>query len=99
MTEQHVLARTGASPRTHHHRTVTSYLRLRDLAPDLPFIPVLQGRSVADYLLRTSGQECDDLRKVRLVLTIVGALRDFSTHFRRGVYLNVLQCPCWVHQV
>ncbi|MPZ79646.1 MAG: hypothetical protein GEV28_04300 [Actinophytocola sp.] len=49
MTEQHVLARTGATVRTHQHRTVTNYLRLRELAPDLPIIPVLQGQTVADY--------------------------------------------------
>ncbi|GAA1291846.1 DUF7221 family queuine tRNA-ribosyltransferase-like protein [Saccharothrix xinjiangensis] len=49
MTEPHVLARTGANLRTHQHRTVTNYLRLRDLAPDLPIIPVLQGQSITDY--------------------------------------------------
>lgn len=49
MTEAHVLARTGASLRTHQHRTVTNYLRLREMAPDLPFIPVIQGQSITDY--------------------------------------------------
>lgn len=49
MTESHVLARTGLSLRTHQRRTVTNYLRLRELAPELPIIPVLQGHSVADY--------------------------------------------------
>ncbi|ROP37343.1 DUF7221 family queuine tRNA-ribosyltransferase-like protein [Saccharothrix texasensis] len=49
MTEPHVLARTGLSLHTHQHRTVTNYLRLRDLAPDLPIIPVLQGQSADDY--------------------------------------------------
>ncbi|AXB45333.1 hypothetical protein DI005_21640 [Prauserella sp. PE36] len=49
MTEAHVLARTGATVRVHQHRTVANYLRLRDLAPELPIIPVLQGQSIADY--------------------------------------------------
>ncbi|WP_436499515.1 DUF7221 family queuine tRNA-ribosyltransferase-like protein [Actinokineospora sp. HUAS TT18] len=49
MTEEHVLARTGLSLRTHQHRTVTDYLRLRDLAPKLPIIPVLQGQSITGY--------------------------------------------------
>jgi hypothetical protein len=48
-TECHVLARTGVSLRTHQRRTVANYLDLRDLDPDLPFIPVLQGQSIADY--------------------------------------------------
>lgn len=49
MTEPAVRARTGLSVRAHLRRTVDSLLRLRDLASDLPFIPVLQGDSVHDY--------------------------------------------------
>jgi hypothetical protein len=49
MTEQHILTRTGANVREHQLRTGTNYLRLRDLDPDLPFIPVLQGQTIADY--------------------------------------------------
>lgn len=49
MTEPHILARTGATVRIHQHRTVTNYLRLRDLAPELPIIPVLQGQSISDF--------------------------------------------------
>ena len=55
MVESHVRARTGASLRTHQHRTVANYLQLRELAPELPFIATLQGESVADY------QRCADL--------------------------------------
>jgi len=49
MTEQHILARTGATVPVHQHRTVANYLRLRDLTPELPIIPVLQGQSITDY--------------------------------------------------
>jgi hypothetical protein len=48
-TEAHVLACTGGTVRLHQHRTVANYLRLRDLAPELPIIPVPQGQSIADY--------------------------------------------------
>jgi hypothetical protein len=34
----------------HQRRTVANFLRLRDLAPDLPFIPVLQGYTADEYL-------------------------------------------------
>ena len=34
----------------HQRRTVANYLQLRDIAPDLPFIPVLQGWTREDYL-------------------------------------------------
>ncbi|CRK57598.1 Phage protein [Alloactinosynnema sp. L-07] len=59
MTEDHVLARTGLTLRTHQHRTVANYLCLRDLAADLPIIPVLQGQSIADY------NRCADLYEHR----------------------------------
>lgn len=49
MTEAHVLARTGATVRVHQRRTVANYLRLRELAHELPIIPVLQGQSISDY--------------------------------------------------
>lgn len=43
-------AGTGLSVVEHQRRTVANLLQLRELAPDLPFIPVLQGFQVADYL-------------------------------------------------
>lgn len=50
MCEPEILAKTGLSVREHLARTVGSYLRLKELAPDLPFIPVLQGWAVpGDY--------------------------------------------------
>lgn len=44
-----VLARTGLSVPEHQARTVGSYLDLSALAPDLPWRPVLQGWTLADY--------------------------------------------------
>ncbi len=41
---------TGLSVAEHQRRTVENLLRLRQLAPDLPFIPVLQGQGFDDYL-------------------------------------------------
>ena len=49
MCEPWVVAKTGLSVAEHQARTVENYLTLRDLAPDLPFIPVLQGWELADY--------------------------------------------------
>jgi hypothetical protein len=50
MCEPHILARTGLTVRDHQERTIASYLELRALAPHLPFIPVVQGWHLADYL-------------------------------------------------
>lgn len=41
---------THLSVAEHQRRTVENFLQLRDLAPDLPFIPVVQGWTTEDYL-------------------------------------------------
>lgn len=50
MCEPFILDRTGLAVREHQERTVANYLDLRRAAPALPFIPVLQGWTLADYL-------------------------------------------------
>jgi hypothetical protein len=47
MCEPAVLAETGLTIEEHQHRTVANYLELRDRGP---FIPVLQGWELTDYL-------------------------------------------------
>lgn len=49
MNEPSMLAKTGLTVREHQRRTVENLLRLRDLAPELPFVPVLQGWEPDDY--------------------------------------------------
>ena len=53
MCEPSMLARTGLPVREHQDRTVASYLELRQIAPDLPWLPVVQGWHLADYLACT----------------------------------------------
>lgn len=50
MCEPFVLAKTGKTIRQHQQRTVSNFLLLRELAPELPFIPVLQGWTAGDYI-------------------------------------------------
>lgn len=50
MCEPWLLAKTGLSVERHQELTIDSYARLLDLDPDLPWMPVLQGWRVADYL-------------------------------------------------
>lgn len=50
MCEPWMLARTGLSVAEHQRRTVDNLLELRALAPDLPWVPVLQGWALTDYL-------------------------------------------------
>lgn len=43
-------AGTGLSVAEHQRRTVANFLELRRIAPDVPFIPVLQGYTLTEYL-------------------------------------------------
>lgn len=50
MCEPDQLARTGMTVAEHQARTVENYLELRAIAPDLPFVPALQGWAPASYV-------------------------------------------------
>lgn len=50
MCEQVMLDKTGLTVERHQALTIESVLLLRAVAPDLPFIPVLQGNTPKDYL-------------------------------------------------
>ena len=50
MCEPTVRQKTGLSTEEHQRRTVASYQELQALAPDLPWVPVLQGWEYGDYL-------------------------------------------------
>lgn len=43
MCEDDMLAKTGLKVIDHQRLTIESFLRLRDLAPEVPWVPVLQG--------------------------------------------------------
>jgi hypothetical protein len=49
MCEPGMLAKTGLTVAEHQRRTVASIQELRALAPGLPWVPVLQGWTAADY--------------------------------------------------
>jgi hypothetical protein len=55
MCEPFMLAKTGKSVGDHQALTVENYIRLRDTAPQLPYVPVLQGWTLDDY------RRCADL--------------------------------------
>lgn len=50
MCEAVMLEKTGKTLKEHQELTIQSVLSLREEAPDLPFIPVLQGNTPASYL-------------------------------------------------
>lgn len=50
MCEPFILAKTRGTVKGHQRRTIRNYLALIESAPDVPWIPVLQGWTHGDYL-------------------------------------------------
>lgn len=50
MCEEKALRKTGLTVLEHQRRTVESFLLLRSLAPEIRWLPVVQGQTVEDYL-------------------------------------------------
>lgn len=50
MCEPFVVEKTGLSVAEHQRRTVRSYLDLRAAAPEIPWVPTLQGFTLAEYM-------------------------------------------------
>lgn len=50
MCEDEILAKTGLTVRDHQIKTVASYLNLMTLDDGLPWMPVIQGTTIDDYL-------------------------------------------------
>ena len=50
MCEPQILEKTGKTVVEHQRKTVANLIELRSIAPELPWIPVLQGWSEDDYL-------------------------------------------------
>jgi hypothetical protein len=50
MCEPAIVAKTGLSVEEHQRRTIESYLELRELAPEVPWAPVLQGQVTHHYM-------------------------------------------------
>lgn len=69
MCEPEMVKRTGLSVEEHQRRTISNYLELRSRAPELPFIPVLQGWTQGDYADHVDAYEAAgvDLRAAPLV--------------------------------
>lgn len=74
MCEPWVLAKTGRSVSEHQKLTTENYLELTDLAPDLGFVPVLQGWEIDDYLLHAQMYEDAGVSLSELPLVGIGSV-------------------------
>lgn len=50
MVEPWIIKKTALSVREHQHRTTQNLLELQDLAPEVPWAPVVQGWEIHEYL-------------------------------------------------
>lgn len=71
MCEPFIVAKTGLSVSEHQKKTLDNYLELIDIAPELPWVPVLQGWHYEDYLEHLRQYE-DALGKPLSSLDLVG---------------------------
>lgn len=75
MVEPVMLQRTGLTVEEHQRRTIANYLELRSIAPELPFIPVLQGWSIGDYFRHQEAYEAAGLASAVLACLHADGLR------------------------
>jgi hypothetical protein len=81
MCEPAMLARTGLTVAAHQALTVDNYCTLRQAAPGLPFIPVLQGWRLTDYLACVDRYATAGVDLARLPLVGLGSVcRRQHTH-------------------
>lgn len=71
MVEDDALAATGLTLADHQRLTVESFVTLRELAPEVRWLPVVQGQTLADYLAhvemyRAAGVDLRDMARVGL---------------------------------
>jgi hypothetical protein len=69
MCEPFMLKKTGLTVREHQERTVENYVALCKLAPDVPWLPVVQGWELEDYLrcvemYRAAGVDLTEIERV-----------------------------------
>jgi hypothetical protein len=69
-----ILAATGLSVAEHQRRTVTGFLRLLDLGPDVDIIPMVQGLVPDDFLRHADGYQRAGVDLTRFPLVGVGSV-------------------------
>lgn len=74
MCEPPMLKRTGLTVAQHQQRTVANYLELRANAPDVPWVPVLQGWTLDDYERCADAYETAGVQLAELPLVGVGSV-------------------------
>lgn len=74
MCEPFMLKKTGLTLQEHQQRTVQSYLTLNELDDSLPWLPVLQGQTIFDYLTHVTMYDQAGIDLTRLPVVGLGSV-------------------------
>lgn len=74
MCEAEALAATGLTLEEHQRRTIDNYRELRQLAPELPIVPVIQGHTWGDYMRHREAYDRAGVDLAALPLVGVGSV-------------------------
>jgi hypothetical protein len=74
MCEPFITDKTGLTVVEHQQRTVSSYIRLLMLAPEVPWVPVLQGWYEGEYLRHVSMYKAEGLDLTAMETVGVGSV-------------------------
>lgn len=92
MCEPWLIEKTGLSVAEHQARTIQSYLDLCELAPTVPWIPVIQGWKGGDYLRHVDAYERHGVTLPRLPLVGIGSV---CRRQRTQEGLDILRLLSW----
>lgn len=90
MCEPVMLQRTGLTVEEHQARTIANYIELRDIAPDLPWTPVLQGWSIGDYERHVDAYDAAGVDLVAMPLVGVGTVCRRQNTMSASLLLSLL---------
>ena len=74
MCEPFIIAKTGLSVEIHQRNTVENYLELMSVAPESPWVPVLQGYTLEEYLAHEDMFRRAGVRLAGLPLVGIGSI-------------------------
>lgn len=91
MCEPDMLRKTGLTVAEHQRRTTANYLELRELAPELPIIPVLQGWTMGEYFDHIEAYTAAGVDLLKQPLVGVGTVCRRQNTIRTGALLACLR--------
>ncbi len=90
MCEPEILKKTGLTVAEHQRRTLANYLELKALAPEVPWIPVLQGWSMGEYFRHAEMYEAAGVALADLPRVGVGTVCRRQVTMRASLLLSQL---------